>query len=192
MTTKEWRFLLLAAALCRWMSSTPGAASLLVNCEDKILRDEGEHEWRLQMEHIGSYTDRRLRRDPAPMREFMGLLARRVLLVVSSDVSGRVSLFFVRKKNGDHRPVLDCHWSNGPCRGAPSTEIATAEGFAPMVVETGRPLRIAATDIEACFPHTGSRLRLPFGDSRGRRAVKVGVERCAATKALLDSPSVSS
>lgn len=98
------------------------AAALLMDVDGRMLRDEGENERQLQNGRNCRYIDVRWRRDPVLMREFMGLLAQMGLLAAVREVRGRVSSFFMRKKKGSQRLVLDCRRSNCAFRGAPFTQ----------------------------------------------------------------------
>lgn len=157
------------------------AASLLTDFEGRMLRDDGEYERVLRTERIGRYTDARLRRDPALMKEFLAMLAQRRLLVAVREVRGRVSPLFVRQKNDSQRLVLAFRLSNCAFRAAPFAEIAAAESFVSMVVDPGRTLKLAATDIEACFYQCGLPPGLAayfhLGSANADEALSWGVER---------------
>jgi hypothetical protein len=63
-------------------------------------------------EHVTCYTDEVLRRDPEAMKTFLVSLANCGVLTASCNPKGRVTLFFVKKKNGKQRLVLDCRVVN--------------------------------------------------------------------------------
>ena len=121
------------------------AAELVRNFEQRILRPEETEQT------ARCYTDVVLRRSRARYLGFLKQLADRNLLVLTRLKKGGDTPFFVSKKAGKQRLVLDCHASNELFFAAPYTEIASAESFASIEVEKHDLLYIAAADVEACF-----------------------------------------
>eukprot|EP00971_Amphidinium_carterae_P055426 1092568-Amphidinium_carterae.1 len=75
--------------------------------------------------------DRRLRSNRSDYLEFLTMMMERGLLKPISPLQrkGFITPFFVKKKNGKQRLVLDCRMVNMLFSHAPYTELAAAEAF---------------------------------------------------------------
>ena len=96
---------------------------------DNILADDDVVEERMRNEHVTCYTDEVLKRDPEALKGFLVSLANCGVLIASCNPRGRVTPFFVKKKNGKQRLVLDCRVVNAMFRRPFKPEIVAAEAI---------------------------------------------------------------
>ena len=98
-----------------------------------MLADDDVVEWR-RRDGAGasSYTDERMRSDPDLMRSFALRLLRCGVAGVTATCKEEVTLFFVTKKGGRQRLVLDCRRVNEVFRSPPSPDLGSGECFSRL------------------------------------------------------------
>lgn len=131
------------------------AVGLLQEFEDRLLVEDEIGDWRARTHRVGSYTDVVLRKDRRAYVGFVQELVSRGLVRASRVRKAAVTPFFVAKKAGQQRLVLDCRRSNSLFRHAPPMEIGSSESLSSVDVPTGTTLFSASADIEACFYQCG-------------------------------------
>eukprot|EP00974_Lingulodinium_polyedra_P133641 11226424-Lingulodinium_polyedra.AAC.1 len=63
----------------------------------------------------------------------------------------RAAVFFVHKKDGMQRMIIDCRRANRRFRAPPGVVLATPECLARLEMESERPLYMCEGDVENCF-----------------------------------------
>ena len=89
----------------------------------------------------------------------MQTLWRKGLLTFRSRQSTSVGVFFVRKRNGKLRLILDTRLVNTAFRDPPYVSLPTAAAFSRVEVEAGQVVYMAEADVADAF----HRVRLPEG-----------------------------
>ena len=62
-----------------------------------------------------------------------------------------MGVFFVQKKNGSIRLIIDARITNQRFRTPPGVPLSSAEAFADVECEEGQPVYISTTDVQNCF-----------------------------------------
>ena len=125
-----------------------------------MLRDKNEF---LQLRDHGDvkpYMDRLLQRSPSLYRGFIRRLRSLGLLHLTLCPGEDVTVFFVRKKDGRLRMVIDARLPNQRFKDPPGVHLTTVEGFARMEVlaemddyadDKTVDLFLVTTDVDNCF-----------------------------------------
>ena len=99
------------------------------------------------------YGDPRLKH-PRTYGDFVKRLAQSNLVDFSSDPGFEsIALFFVTKKNGSLRMIVDARRSNCHFREPDHVSLCTGEGLAHIEVEKGEELQICSADLKDAFYH---------------------------------------
>ena len=122
---------------------------------DNILADDDVVEHRQLYDNPSLYTDVHIENNPEVRKEFYKRLFRCGILGATKNRRGSISPFFVRKKGGKQRLVLDCRRVNMFFRRPPKPEMGTAETLQRMENPNGGPVYIAEADIQNCFYQCG-------------------------------------
>jgi len=146
---------------------------LLADFGSKMLRCPAEARRLLDESGIVPYTDQRLVSSRVRYRQFLQELQGKGLLRWTRTPKEHVGVFFVKKKNGRLRMVIDARASNVHFVSPPGVDLATSDalGRIELVVGPGADVgadmgavpagqvHIGTTDIKDCF----YRMRLPDG-----------------------------
>ena len=129
------------------------AARLLVDFETTLMADDDVVRQRREDGPGRPYFDTVLRSNRAAYIDFLKRLADVNILAPRTSVMDTITPFFVGKKDGRLRLVLDCRLANMRFRHAPYTEIAAAESISMLEVPEGgqQELYVASADVECCF-----------------------------------------
>ena len=132
----------------------PVCRRLLETFEDQLLVDEHiatSRNSRRSEEEIRPYLDERLKSSREDYLFFLGALVEAKILGSCRRRRGFVTPFFVAKKSGKLRPVLDCRMTNQKFRHAPPMELAAPEVLSRLKVPEGKSVYAAQADISDCF-----------------------------------------
>ena len=97
-----------------------------------MLADDDVVEWTRRDGGASSYTDERMRGDMNLQRSFARRLLRCGVAGITNNSKERVTPFFVHKKNGKQRLVLDCRRVSDKFRDPPSPDLGTGECFSRL------------------------------------------------------------
>ena len=122
------------------------------------------------------YQDPKLN-DPKCYAAFVQRLVRLNLVELSLEAPEEsVGLFFVKKKNGQIRLIMDCRRSNCFFCEPDTTHLATGEAMSRMQIDSGSKLYTASADLRNAFYTTAMPEQLrPFFGLRSVRADLLGV-----------------
>ncbi|OLP89811.1 hypothetical protein AK812_SmicGene28692 [Symbiodinium microadriaticum] len=99
------------------------------------------------------YTDPKLR-DPKVYGAFLGRLARSNLVDFSTQAGAEhISLFFVRKKNGKLRMIIDARRSNQHFRDPDHVQLCTGDTLSRFEIDGEEDLTICQADLKDAFYH---------------------------------------
>lgn len=101
------------------------------------------------------YMDDVLRNDSRAYHDFVGDLWKRGMLKFGGDRRSTVTPFFVAKKNGKLRLVLDCRASNQFFRPPPDIAMSAGYSFAQLELEPEDTMYVAQSDIQDYFYSIG-------------------------------------
>ena len=118
---------------------------------DIMLADEGVQADNLKSAPRQGYTDVVLKGSRAERLAFYKRLAACGIVVPLAKPRSHITPFFVEKKNGKQRLVLDCRISNSLFRRAPPMDMGGAEALQRVEVPEGRTLHQGSADIKNCF-----------------------------------------
>ncbi len=104
-------------------------------------------------ETIVPYMDRRLRSSRALYEQFVKDLYDRGMLRFTTRPADLVTPFFVQKKNGKQRLVLDCRITNRRLKPAAPMASATGATWASLELPDHQQLYIAQSDLNKYFYH---------------------------------------
>ena len=79
------------------------------------------------------------------------LLLEKGILQTTTRPAEHASLFFVHKKDGAQRMIVDCRRANQRFRRPPGVSLATPESFSQLECEPGLRLFAAEIDVDNCF-----------------------------------------
>ena len=99
---------------------------------------------------IRPYKDEVFRKDRAAERSFIARLVKLGMIGVSRCRKGRITPFFVSKKNGKQRVVWDCRLVNLLFKDPPGCDMGGGEAVGHFESD-GDPLYVAQGDVENCF-----------------------------------------
>ncbi|CAK0890061.1 unnamed protein product, partial [Prorocentrum cordatum] len=100
-----------------------------------------------------TYMDEVLRNSPHEYRRLVKRLERAGMIDYTIQPQEFCSLFFVRKKNGSQRLVVDCRRSNCWFSAADPVELSTGAGLGNLEVPDGARLYVGHVDIKDAFYH---------------------------------------
>ncbi|CAK0812161.1 unnamed protein product [Prorocentrum cordatum] len=100
-----------------------------------------------------TYMDEVLRNSPHEYRRLVKRLERAGMIDYTIQPQEFCSLFFVRKKNGSQRLVVDCRRSNCWFSAADPVELSTGAGLRNLEVPDGARLYVGHVDIKDAFYH---------------------------------------
>ena len=140
----------LLVALPDDLQGAPAVADILppdeaqfLKLESRMLRPEDEQAL-IGVKPITPYVDPKLKGSRRMQVRFARQLLQLGLFRPTLSRQGIVGVFFVKKKNGSQRLILDCRPTNERFRKPPSTPLATAECLSSF--EIGNPNGPAVTD----------------------------------------------
>ena len=110
-------------------------------------------------DRIKTYMDEKLRASPEAYAAFIKELFVRGMIEFVTEAASIMTPFFVKKKNGKQRLVLDCRSSNLLFHKPPDVALAAGYSFAQLELEPGAELFIAQSDVKDYFYSIG----LPAG-----------------------------
>ena len=117
------------------------AARYLVGFDDLMLRSSDDI---LEMEDHGPslepYSDPVLKHDDSKYADFVNDLVQRVLVSFTVTPRDQAAFFFVKKKGGQLRLIVDGRRADRLLRPPPSVSLATPESFAALEVENDQPI----------------------------------------------------
>ena len=87
--------------------------------------------------------------------DFLDKLDKGGLLSWKQGLPSLLGVFFVRKKNGRLRIILDTRDVNGFFRPAPKTRLPTASALGSLEVDASDDVYLSGADLEDCFYHLG-------------------------------------
>lgn len=123
-----------------------------------------------------AYSDPRLR-DPKVYRGFVKRLMGADLIEMSLDTpKEKVEVFFVGKKDGRLRMVVDCRLSNTHFRSPDKVTLCTAEALSRIEIEQGTELVVCTADLKDAFYHFSLPEELrPYFGMRSLLAGELGI-----------------
>ena len=106
------------------------------------------------------YVDPTLTKNRKSYIRFIKDLKRRGLLVFDTDVTETCGIFFVCKKNGQLRMIIDARRANRRLRPPPGVSMVSAEGLGRIEIETDNPsepvpIWVGTADVKDCFHRMG-------------------------------------
>ena len=125
---------------------------LLKGSFDGMLLDD--EEWGEIIEHetpIKPYMDTALQNDPGKYGQFVKDLWEKGMLRFTSEPKDLVTPFFVAKKNGKLRFILDCRGVNRRFRPPPALALAAGSSWSQVSVPKGNKMYVAQSDIKDYF-----------------------------------------
>ena len=117
---------------------------MLLSDDDFLVATDHEPAPKLHMDPV-------LDKNATEYREFVMDLYSRGLVHFTQDPKEFCTVFFVRKKNGSLRLVVDARRSNRRFRKPPGVAMATPESFARMETTGRDDVFVATTDVKDCF-----------------------------------------
>ncbi|CAK0796211.1 unnamed protein product, partial [Prorocentrum cordatum] len=142
-------------AACLSGALDPEAAAVLQNFETDLLASPDVVEQRRMFAPAQPYLDLEFRASRPKYIQFLSMLKSRGIISLVGRRRGSVTPFFVSKKNGKQRLVLDCRLINILFHHAPVMEIGALDCLSGLEVPRGRQVFTASADIEACFYQCG-------------------------------------
>eukprot|EP00959_Pyramimonas_sp_CCMP1952_P356922 7473823-Pyramimonas_sp.AAC.1 len=142
-------------AACLSGALDPEAAAVLQNFETDLLASPDVVEQRRMSAPAQPYLDLEFRASRPKYIQFLSMLKSRGIISLVGRRRGSVTPFFVSKKNGKQRLVLDCRLINILFHHAPVMEIGALDCLSGLEVPRGRQVFTASADIEACFYQCG-------------------------------------
>ncbi|CAK0832385.1 unnamed protein product, partial [Prorocentrum cordatum] len=142
-------------AACLSGALDPEAAAVLQNFETDLLASPDVVEQRRMSAPAQPYLDLEFRASRPKYIQFLSMLKSRGIISLVGRRRGSVTPFFVSKKNGKQRLVLDCRLINVLFHHAPVMEIGALDCLSGLEVPRGRQVFTASADIEACFYQCG-------------------------------------
>jgi hypothetical protein len=132
---------------------TSGAARLYLDeWEERMLRTDAEYQEMLEKDGtVEPYIDSTLKSSSHQYLQFINDFKRRCLLRWTRAPKERVGVFFVRKKDGKLRLIIDARRTNQRFRTPPGVALSSAEAFSDVECEPGQKVFISTTDVENCF-----------------------------------------
>jgi len=124
---------------------------------------------------VSPYSDPKLRH-PRAFEVFMAALAARGMLDFAREDGERVEPFFVSKKNGKLRLVVDCRRSNCHFTEAGGVSLCTGEGLAAIELGADEEIFVGGADLSDAFYHMG--LPEPLRKYFTFRPVRAGAVGC--------------
>ena len=137
-----------------WCDALPANMREYMKLEN-ILLDDDIPGYGQRLDSNVLYTDIHIARDKQVRMSFLARLNRCGILAASKTSCGTISPFFVKKKGGRQRLVLDCRNVNECFRRPPKPEMAAAEAIQRFDNPEGSPIYIAEADIQNCFYQIG-------------------------------------
>jgi hypothetical protein len=128
------------------------ARTCLVDFEQHLLVSDDE--WGRICETEGPmpvYMDPILKHDKSKCYEFVGRLTAAGLLSFSTHICSRVGLFFVKKKNGKIRLVIDCRATNRRFKRCPYLPMGTGASWTELVIDPHVDAYFSSSDIKDYF-----------------------------------------
>ena len=125
---------------------------LLEGSFDSMLLDD--EEWGEVIEHetpIKPYMDTTLQNDPIKYGQFVKDLWEKGMLRFTSEPKDLVTPFFVVKKNGKLRFILDCRGVNKRFRPPPALALAAGSSWSQVSIPKGSKMFVAQSDIKDYF-----------------------------------------
>ena len=124
-------------------------------CPEKMLAEQEVVDFRQKFESVGMYTDIVLSKNKNIRRGFFKRLSECGILGFSRTSKALVSPFFVSKKNGKQRLVLDCRRVNQLFRKPHRPDLGPAEALQRIEQPGEEPIFEAEADLKNCFYQCG-------------------------------------
>ena len=132
----------------------------IVNWRERILKPESErHDYMHGKDRIKPYLDPKLVRDSKVYAKFLQRLDGAGILSWKVGIQSWLGVFFVAKKNGKLRIILDTRDVNGVFKPPPYTGLPTAAALTSIETNPDETIWFAGADIADCF----YRLEVPLG-----------------------------
>lgn len=128
---------------------------ILVAYHDTMLRDVEKEPPKKLPGDITPYMDVKLKASPSMYAEFIRDLWDRNMLDFLTEAKSIVTPFFVIKKSGRLRMVLDCRASNAFFKDPPDIALPAGYSFSQLEIPDGQSMFIAQTDIRDYFYSIG-------------------------------------
>lgn len=141
-------------------ATPPSLDDLLDPCGRELLKDPistmmlSPQEWGEVVEQgvrIKPFMDTILKQDAEQYQQFVLSLYKRGMIQFTSRPKDRITPFFVAKKSGALRLVLDCRAVNQRFRQPPAMKMAAGSSWSNLQVPPGQTLYIAQSDIRDYF-----------------------------------------
>ncbi|CAK0792456.1 unnamed protein product, partial [Prorocentrum cordatum] len=136
-------------------ASPPDAAKMIVDFDTHLLKNDNQWGAEVErgLEHIGSYMDPRLRFSRRSYLNFIGDLFRGGLLAWrrADQVRGGISVFFVRKKSGKQRLVVDCRRVDARFRECLRAPMGSGSSWADVAMDTDTDMFLSLSDVKDYF-----------------------------------------
>jgi hypothetical protein len=128
------------------------ARNFLVHFAEHLL--VSDEEWGAGCEAnvpITNYIDPKLNYSKTAYHAFVGTLYKAGLLRWSRSCRGRVGFFFVKKKNGSIRLVIDCRAVNRCFRRCPHVPLGTGAAWSEVIMDDSCDMYLSLSDIKYYF-----------------------------------------
>ncbi len=123
-----------------------------VDWRHTMLRSDAERqEYLCSSDRIRPHLEPTLVRRPSVYGDFVNELYKRNMLTFRIGSDSLLGVFFVKKKNGRLRIILDTRDVNNLFRQPVSTRLPTPAAFSSLESEAGTPVWYSASDIQDCF-----------------------------------------
>ena len=135
------------APFCEDLLDTPQREMLKGLCSD-YLRPDSETS---VLEEVRPYMDKVLEHDRLAYRSFLKELEHRGLVEWRRRCRSKVAVFFVKKKDGQLRMVLDCRGTNQLFLPPPAVGLTTSESMCRIEMDSSDYVFISKVDVQNCF-----------------------------------------
>ena len=142
---------------CPIVDVLSGAALAQVkNWDVDMLLGPEEHGVAMESIHeVGCYMDPILQRNPKEYAKFVGSLYVRNLVRFSRSPQSRLGVFFVRKKSGNLRLIVDCRKINSVFKKPPKGHVVSSAVFGELQLHVDEQLYSAESDVKDFFYRLG-------------------------------------
>ena len=142
------------------VGAQPLDACTLLDKQGREILEMFEHTMLLDVEvsppaKVKTYMDEKLRASPQAYADFVVELLERGMVDLVSQAASVITPFFVKKKNGKQRLVLDCRASNCLFHAPPDVALAAGYSFSQLELESGAELFVAQSDVKDYFYSIG-------------------------------------
>ena len=118
----------------------------------RVMLSSQEYEEVLQEEGLaGLYTDPSLTNTQKVYGDFLKDLHKRGMIEFGRSAVIELGIFFVEKKNGKLRMIVDARRLNQRCKKPPSVSLASGDSLANLEIDPQSVLHLAQADVADCF-----------------------------------------